>query len=527
MTVHAYSQQELLSELALEARRQSWLGVNGSGCFAYEWALDGGQKLWRSSFLQSSPLSSSVWLMGRQRGKTFAAIYIAIETGVTQEGSIIRYCAKTKDSAVSIVSPAWNFLVSTLPDHVRPIKGRNEFEFIFPTTGSTFYLFGTDAQSFSRGRGPKTTIQFFDECAFYQELNSIESALLPSLQTTGGKALYLSSPPESLAHPFVKRVYAARASNRFFHSTVYENPRVNPEAIIREEASRLGLSPEELVKTTYFRREYMAELVSETTTAGFPSFTIEKSRDIVKEFQPPQFFDGYISLDLGVTSDPHAALICAHDWKNNKLLVLDELERPSATTTVKVFSEQLKDLEKKWFGTSLWDGTLLGARDWQREFGNLPPNIQSIISDNAPRQPFLRVVDNAQGAARDLTFDHGYACIPADKFDKALAVDNVNQLFVETKILIHPRCRGLIEQLLSAQWNQQRTKWIQAETHHFDLVDCLVYASRHTRWSRISELPKTSDPFMKRLEDQFKEQQRQAQIKQTTSNLSALKGVFR
>jgi hypothetical protein len=237
-------------ELTCYVREQSWREG-----WAHEWALDAGQRDWRVAFWGASPLSSTVWNVGRQRGKTFAAVFLALETGLSVVGGVIRYCAKTKDSAVAIVSPAWDYLVATMPAELRPVKGRNDYEWVFPSTGATFVLFGTDAQSFAKGRGPKTTLQLFDEAGFYQDLVQVESALLPSLQTTGGRALYLSTPAESVGHPYTSRIYAALAAGRYVHDTFWSNPRVDHEAVIEAERTRLGMSREQFLLCTYFRRE--------------------------------------------------------------------------------------------------------------------------------------------------------------------------------------------------------------------------------------------------------------------------------
>ena len=57
-------------------REQSWREG-----WAHEWALDEGQRAWRAAFWDTPPLSSTVWNVGRQRGKTHAAVFINIEIG--------------------------------------------------------------------------------------------------------------------------------------------------------------------------------------------------------------------------------------------------------------------------------------------------------------------------------------------------------------------------------------------------------------------------------------------------------------
>jgi hypothetical protein len=465
------SRAAVLAAFRAESWREGW---------AHEWALDDGQRKWRAAFQSTEPLASSVWNIGRQRGKTFGAVFLSLEACVTTPGAVVRYCAKTKDSAIGIVRPAWDYLVSTMPREWRPVPGRSETEWVFPTTGATFVLFGTDAQSFAKGRGPKTNLQLFDEAGFYQDLVSVESALLPSLQTTGGRALYLSTPAESVGHPYTQRIYAAMAANRYRHDTFWSNPRVNHEAVIEAERTRLGMTREEFLACTYFRREYLAEIVTDETRAAMPAWTKVLADEVVGEWERPQFFDAYQAHDPGITGDPHASLFGWHDFERNELVIEDELELRSAPTTISAWVTQLKAKETELYGVTAWNGTLLGAQDWD----GVPEYLKSALSTDAPRQPYLRLGDNATGVCKEMTLTHGLATLPTDKTQKAFHADSCNQLLATRRIRIHKRCKRLIAQLYSTVWNKSRSEWERNDTDHGDLVDCLIYISRNVRWHR-------------------------------------------
>jgi predicted phage terminase large subunit-like protein len=176
--------------------------------------------------------------------------------------SIIRYCAKTKESAAEIIGPTFQEIFETMPPEIRPEKRRGSFEFFF-RNHSRIVVFGTDAQSFDRGRGPGTGLLVFDEYAFFQDLPSIESALIPTLITTGGRTLYLSSPPRKPGHPAVQRIRTAEKDGRLTTDTFWNNPRINHEEVIAFECSRLGVSREGLLASAYFRREYLAEILED------------------------------------------------------------------------------------------------------------------------------------------------------------------------------------------------------------------------------------------------------------------------
>ena len=474
---------ELQAAIRLEAHRELWRRGQAHLALLDAAGPTGGQRAWREKLLATAPLASSVWCVGRQRGKTFAAVFLAIEMCVTRPNAVVRYCAKTKDSAVAIVGPAWDFLVSTLPEEWAPTKGRNEFEWRFPN-GSTLVLFGTDSQSFAKGRGPRTDLQLLDEVGFFQDLESVESALLPSLQTTGGRVLYLSTPPDSLGHTYVQRIRAAQASGNYVHDTFWSNPRVDHEAVVAAECARLGLSRDALFASTYFRREYLAELVAEESRAALPAWTQAAHAELVGEWQRPQYWDGYQALDPGKTGDPHAWLAAWYDPQTSTVTIEDELELRSAAHTVAQWASALKDKERVLYGVSAWDGTLLGAKDVLAEFSMLPEYLRDSVSESAPRQPYLRVGDNDGLVLSTLTVDHGIAVCPTRKDEKHLAVDALNDLIVSRRLRIHSRCVRLIEQLYSTVWNRTRSQWEHTDRDHGDLVDCAVYLARNVRWHR-------------------------------------------
>lgn len=463
---------------------------------ASDWLLDEGQQQWRAAFWGTPELSTTVWNIGRQRGKTFSAVFLALEFGsmtpevaeqidrVPVERAIIRYCAKTKDSAIGIVKPAWEFITSTMPPEMRPVAGRTDYEWVFPHTGATFVLFGTDAQSFVKGRGPRTDLQFLDECGFYQDLVSVESALLPSLQTTGGRALYLSTPAESVGHPYTLRIYAAMAAGRYAHDTFWSNPRVNHEGVIEAERTRLGMTRAEFLVCTYFRREYLAEILTDEGRAAFPAWTKLLADELIGDWERPEHFDAYQAHDPGKTGDPHASLFAIHDPAANLILIESEIELRSAPYSVGAWAGEVKRRETELYGVSAWEGTLLGLEEWQKAFKELPEYLQPSVGRNAPRQPFLRVGDDI-GVCRDLSLDHNLAVIPTAKHEKALEVSNTNQLLRDKRIRIHRRCVRTIAQLFSTVWNKSRSEWERTALDHGDLAgDCLPYITRNVLWNR-------------------------------------------
>lgn len=499
---------DLATAIRTAARHQLWRAGRPG-----DYLLDEGQREWKAAFNSTGPLASTVWNIGRQRGKTFAALVDACETALTTPGAILRYCAKTKESALGIVEPNLALILEDCPPELRPKLDGTTYHW---PNGSLLVVFGTDAQSFAKGRGPRTHKQYLDECGFYQELLQVESALMPSLQTTGGRALYLSTPAESLGHPYTQRIRSAMASGNYRHDTFWSNPRVDHEAVIREEAARRGETREAFLASTYFRREFLAEIVSEESRAALPGWTPERAKQLTGEWERPTYFDAYTAIDPGKTGDPHAGLWAWHDFATGCVTIEDELELRSAGHTIGAWAVALKKREEGLYGTRAWDGTLLGAADWAQEYGGLPEYAQRCASDKAARQPYLRVGDNDGLVLGTLTSEHGLAVLPTRKDDKHMAVDAVNHLLVTGRLRIHSRCVRLIEQMFSTVWNRTRSEWERSDKDHGDLIDCLVYLLRNVRWHRDCRPAPTGDVFA------LPEHLRAKQAK----SLEALRGAF-
>lgn len=469
-----------LDELGLlkqRARQQLWREGR-----ATEYLLDEGQRTWVAKLSKAPPASWSAWKIARQRGKTFAALTWLLQRMGLERNLPCVYLAQTGGNAEAIVTAFFKEIEDDLPPEWGvAIK---DGALVVQESGSELAFFGTDNKQYRRRRGRKAKVVLLDESAFYEDLLDVEQVYVPQLQTTGGIGLYLSSPPISPAHVFNARCRAAQAAGRFFHDTFWSNPRINHESVISGEMERLGLTREELLLSTAFRREFLAEDVTEESRAAMPAWNEAVHRELVKEWPVPEFYDGYEAHDAGVTGDPHASLFSQYSPADACLYIVDELELRSAVTTVQSWADQVKVRETVLYGTKSWDGTLLGAEEWARSFGEVPEYLQRTITKQAPRQPYLRVGDPAQGLCRDLTVDHGLAVVPTAKHEKALEVDNANQLIVERRVRIHPRCVRFIEQLYTTIWDPQRRRWERTQKDHGDLIDDFIYIVRNVRWNR-------------------------------------------
>lgn len=448
---------------------------------------DVNQKKWAAQFQQTT--GPVVLCVGRQVGKSYDFFVTGHETMLQKPGAIVRYCAKTKDSAWAIAQPNLERIWADCPEEFKPRPNpKRTDELVMPHNGSKLVIFGTDAQSFDKGRGPFSDLIGFDECGFYQDLEGVESALLPSLQTTGGRPIYLSTPSESPAHPYALRCQAARAKGTLIHATIYDNPRIDVEAVIRDECDRLGMTRERLLQSTYWRREYMAEWVTEESRAAMPAWDAALEKRVTKAVARPKHFNAYVAVDWGGhEGDPHAALFGYHDFDTGRLVIEEEFERHGGTLTELAFA--WKEVETLLWGVTEWVGTLRGGQDWELRNHSLPGYLRKALERGTQEQPFLRAGDHNDGYQSELIQHHGYAVMPTNKHDpgKHAMIDRVNSLLAAERIIISPKCSRLREQLYSTLWDKSRQRWERTPKDHGDLVDCLAYMTRNVAWNVAPE----------------------------------------
>lgn len=448
---------------------------------------DSHQRAWLQrvrAWVDGGEQTSAVQRWGRQVGKSWSGIAFDLSEMQRRPGIIVRYAALTAKSCAAIVVPTFEALAATMPRSVLPKLSEQKGTITSPN-GSTLVFAGTDNEQFDRLRGPRSHIIDLDESAFYADLVSVENALVPQLQTTRGIVIYRSSPPETPAHPFTQRDAAAQANGRWSKATLHDNPRLGPDGVARiaaAEAERLGLTLEQLYASSYWRREYLAEMVTEEGRAALPAWTDEAQAALVGDWQRPAHFDGYVSADPGKTGDPHATLWGFHDPATNTLTIEHELELRSAPTHVGAWADEVKAIESRLWGVNRWEGTLSGAT--RELLAPLGEEFMRVYSLDAPRQPFLRVSDEDARCTVDMALQHGVAFIPSARHDKWQWVDTVNQLIRERRLRVHSRCVRLLEQMRSTLWNKSRSQWERTEKDHGDLVDCLMYMVRNVKWHR-------------------------------------------
>lgn len=349
---------------------------------------------------------------GRRFGKSSLALNICLREALSNPG---RYwiIAPEYKQAKSIY---WRDLVDEyIPEGLIIKKNDNELileiQTLVPGKTSVIEFKGSDNENSLRGAGLKGVI--LDEFAFQKEhvWNKIVS---PMLIQTRGWAIFITT-PNGVANHFKKfwdDAVALEADGdkdwKTFHFTSYDNPTIKKEDLDKE---RARLVPE------FFEQEYMAEF------AKFVGLIYtEFSERHIQDFEVDEKWSFYRALDFGAT-DPDAVPFIGVD-KNGVIHIFDEIYMSG------LFTSELAELIKQ--------------KSAHRYF------IASY-ADSAAKQTIM-----------DLT-TYGIYCIPVKKNSGensknwiVAGINRVQQLLKDDKIIVHPRCKGVIKEFMSYSWRKDR-----------------------------------------------------------------------
>jgi hypothetical protein len=404
-----------------------------------------------------------VFKLTRRGGKSWTLLVLAIEQCIKVPGSIVHYACPTAVMATKIIIPTMRKLLEDCPKDLTPKYYKHDRAFDFPN-GSKIQIEGVEEGNAERLRGTSTHLAIVDEAAFVDDLEYIvDSILLPQITTTNGKLILSSTPPKQTGHKFITKYQEkARANDAYMKLSVLEVL----ELIQNDPKHLKHLSKEiiEEIKETVggefspaWRREYMVEDITDTSTSVLPEFNEELMKKIVKEVPRPLYYDPYTSMDPGLVD--HTGVLFAYlDFEESRLVIEDEYFANGNEITSENIAQTILSKEKFL---------------WTNELG-------------ITQKVYLRVSDNEPILLNDLRLLHGLNFIPAKKKDnKEAAINDLRIKLIHEKIIINPRCKNLIYQLRNATWAKNRITFTRSvEGGHFDLVDALIYLVRMVQWSK-------------------------------------------
>jgi len=384
----------------------------------------------------------------RRIGKSFLLATLSAEVAQAKPGAQVRYAAPTGVALREFILPIFQKIFSDCPKHLAPVYSSQDNKFNFPN-GSGIKLAGTDKGHAESLRGPEADLCIVDEAAFVEcSLDYlVKDILQPQLiYSKSGKVIIASTPPKSPAHEFVTYVSQADAQGNYIRKTIWENPLLTKSRILEfaDEAGCEIKDGEIVSQSTTWRREYLAEIVTDEKSAVIPEFNDKKRLEIVQESEFPRFAHRYVIIDTGFI-DLTASLFCYHDFQRGKIVFQDEMvfERP----TSELISRTGKDKE-----VELW-------------------------GDHAP---LARWGDGDLIVLQDMSSIHGYSITPVCKDNLEAQVNQLRLDVAQNRIEINPRCKNLIAHLQYAIWDKQRRAFARSPgLGHFDFVAAAIYAVRH------------------------------------------------
>lgn len=443
-------------EQDLEDRFKAEAWANG----VLSWKLHSTQERMYEAFHACAD-STFIINCSRRLGKSYLLLIIAFEIALQYENKKIFYVAPSGKMVKNIITPIIRKLLEDCPEGMRPKWKQNDGCWVFPT-GSQLHIAGADAERIESLRGGDMDLSIVDEAGLMDDLEYIvNDVILPMGLHSGGRVIIASTPPYTPSHPFREYAEAAEANGNYFKATIYDNPLLTPEKIARamvgatkgkiklKDAVEIAKNKGNIENTTW-RREYMAEFVTDSERAVVPEFS-ELESELVIEVERPQFFDTYVGMDIGVR-DFTAVLFGYWDFLNARLVIEDEIVLNGPKMNTFNLAEGIKVKERE-----LYNG----------------------------KRPASRWCDVELLVIADLQQFHGLTFNPTRKDNLEAAVNNVRIMVQHKQIVIHPRCKNLIAHLKYAIWEKSRSTFARSADHgHFDCVAALVYLARNINRNR-------------------------------------------
>lgn len=410
----------------------------------------------------------------RQLGKSFANLAIALEEAIANPGKRVNYIAKTFGSLKKMMEESMAIIVCQAPPELRPefveSKSRWVFPYDGPARGAFIQLVGADEiKGADTARGGSVVLNIIDEAGFISCLEYLlNSVLKPMGRRTLAKTILSTSPALSPDH-YSCDVEDTCATNGTLIMRDYWAPgmltREHKQRFLESEARDAGMTVEQFMATSTFRREYMCERVLETSLAVVPEFPaarvamVEAGRVAVR----PAFWDFYVAGDPGM-DDLTGILFAYADFRRSRLVIEHELLLDKANT--QTMADAMGELMRVHYAAEPDD--LRAAK---------MKSLRLVSKDDYAYvlQPFSATFDDAgKRLCADMWQYHGLQFSPYTETDREASI-NVMRLEIQAgHVEIHPRCVHLVRQLGSAIRTKPGGDMARSKRDgHFDLIAAL------------------------------------------------------
>ena len=372
----------------------------------------------------------------RRLGKSYLGVVMALEDCLTNDNVEVAIIGPNLKQTKSIITPILNQIKTDAPDGL--IK-QTKSELLWTVGKSTLVIAAFDTALESvRGRAFFNIYLEESGLANIEEYEyTINSVLRPTLMTSRGKIIHLTTPAKQVNHPLHAITLPSCASNNaLFNYTIEANSRMTKEQIEEEIESMGGRD------NAHCQRELFCRIVKDESSLIIPEF--DPSRHI-KSLTLPEYYNALTSIDFGGSLDKHGIVLCFYDFKRAKFCVFREALLDKNTPTINIKTTAL-DIEKS-------------------------------IRWNKPNR-----LGDAPGQIRiDLASEDFYCRQPTK--EKGSVEANINAIrlaFQRNQIEIDPSCTKTIATLQYGSWLSNKEDWQRTpELGHLDLLAATLYAFKH------------------------------------------------
>lgn len=476
-----------------EAIAQLWKRGNLS------WKLKSNQKEMYTLFY-SSPHKTQTWLLSRRSGKTYTLCLLSIEACIKDPNTIVKFVAPTKLQVDTILRPIMREILKDCPDNISPSYSKKDYVYYF-NNGSEIQLAGSEAGHAEKLRGGSSNIGIIDEAQDVTDLdNIVKSILLPTTLTTKGKIILSGTPPKDLNHDFVRFIEESESRNTLTKKTIYDNPMIS-EKDLEDIIVEVGGKDSEA-----FKREFLCELLKDSSSSVIPEFNEELEKKVVKEWIKPPFYTPYVAMDLGF-KDLTVVLFAYYDFKKDKVIIEDEISMKGSDENFNLAKlTELIDEKENILWTNIYTNEVFkpGAR---------VSDINYIVTSE---------ISKYSGGKIHFT--------NARKDDKQAAINNLRLMLKNEKIIIDPKCKTLIRHLKNVKWDKSKNNNSSlfardSDNGHYDAVDATLYLTRAVEY-RKNPYPANYNTNLKDLYGPIADKQQDSYIKNNQNQIEVFKKIF-
>lgn len=383
----------------------------------------------------------------RRFGKTTCLLIYCFIFCIQNPLAEVKFVAPTQKALRKSIFPIIRKILADCPKAFRPKWSTQDGCYRFPN-GCELHIYGTDQQQHDSLRGQSCELGIVDEASYCSDLHYVvQDILLPQTLTCDGRLILASTPNKKATQSgeeYKEFCVEAEMNNAYYTKTIYDNTSLK-KSIIKEYMKESGGET-----SITWKVEYLCMFVIDEEKALVPEWNSDYVMDVPHPDLYPHYHK-YTSLDLGVKRDFTVILVAYYDFSQACLVVLDEWAGKNMVSLDIV--NAMKEKEAKYFTNGI---------------------VYRRVADSD--NPLL---------LNDLCSLHNLPIIPTSKTVLESMVNNLRSWINDGRIVVHPRCKMLIQTLEQGVWadtvlgNQRKDFGRTKSLGHMDCIASLMYLVRN------------------------------------------------